>query len=239
MIATSSPAELEDERDRRWNILVNWLVSNPQMRHTASHGPGRRGTPSLAQLVPALHCAAAVRGLEALTGTPASLAALLAAPAAEEVKDSSSADTSAASTPSSGARLEVLEAPDLLVGCQGSVTRVAPTALRFWDKLGLSAAGGPRRVTAFALHIESAPASQATEVARWLARLEKTFQVRARAYDLHVPSLTHLPFRRSGWARTRPVLTTCSRSLAKWASRSRSTTSRAMPVSRSELVRLE
>lgn len=72
-------------------------------------------------------------------------------------------------------QLERLEAPRVLVGCQGSLTEFDATALRFWDKLGLSGAGGSRAVSVLALHSASKSDGWREEAHLWLERLRHAF----------------------------------------------------------------
>ncbi|PWN29676.1 hypothetical protein BDZ90DRAFT_230538 [Jaminaea rosea] len=71
--------------------------------------------------------------------------------------------------------VELLEAPSVFVGCQGSITEMAPSALRFWEKLGLSAAGGQRRIVGIVLHHSSCSPAWRAELSQWLSRLSTLF----------------------------------------------------------------
>ncbi|CAO1620220.1 unnamed protein product [Parajaminaea phylloscopi] len=71
--------------------------------------------------------------------------------------------------------VEILEPPSILVGCQGSLTRLAPSALAFWEKLGLSPAGGSRKVTAMLLYHSGVLADWIAEAQDWLNAARKTF----------------------------------------------------------------
>lgn len=71
--------------------------------------------------------------------------------------------------------VDILQDPDVLVGCQGSLVRMAPTALRFWSKLGLSAAAGSRQVAAMFLHSPCGNANRLAEAYGWLTNVKQTF----------------------------------------------------------------
>ncbi|KAK0524795.1 hypothetical protein OC842_005721 [Tilletia horrida] len=75
----------------------------------------------------------------------------------------------------SGSSVDVLEPPYIMTGCQGYVTRLAPTALKFWDKLGLSAVGGPKHVAPFILQLDASEFLLSSAV-KWLERINSVFQ---------------------------------------------------------------
>ncbi|CAO1618789.1 unnamed protein product [Jaminaea pallidilutea] len=72
---------------------------------------------------------------------------------------------------------QLLEPAPVCVGCQGSITKMAPTALRYWNKLGLSAAGGLRSVKATVLHLPSMSEGHRVELQLWMDRMQATFQM--------------------------------------------------------------
>lgn len=63
------------------------------------------------------------------------------------------------------------------VGKGEAVINVLPTAVRFWEKLGLDPKGGRKDVAAFVL-FEDEGAERQTLVESWLANLRSTYQVR-------------------------------------------------------------
>lgn len=62
------------------------------------------------------------------------------------------------------------------VGKSGIVTNVLPTALRFWDKLGLSPRSGKKDVTAF-VFFEGNDEHDEDRVVAWFDRLSDTYTV--------------------------------------------------------------
>lgn len=80
-----------------------------------------------------------------------------------------------ASTRPSG-QIEILEPPQVAVACQSAVIHLAPTALPFWQKLGLSAVGGRRNVTALLLHLAGKSDAWREEANLWLKRMQAVFQ---------------------------------------------------------------
>ncbi|KAK0546176.1 hypothetical protein OC846_005377 [Tilletia horrida] len=71
--------------------------------------------------------------------------------------------------------VDALEPPYIMTGCQGYVTRIAPSALRFWDKLGLSAVGGPKHVAPFVLQLDVSDHLNSSAV-KWLERIDSLFK---------------------------------------------------------------
>ncbi len=72
--------------------------------------------------------------------------------------------------------LEQLEAPFLSVAKSEAVIQVLPSALRFWDKLGLSPRAGKKDVCAFVFFEESDEA-RVDAVDKWLQWFSSTYTV--------------------------------------------------------------
>lgn len=72
--------------------------------------------------------------------------------------------------------IEVLEPPEVMLGCQGAIASMQPSALPFWEKLGLSAVSGPKSVVALALHCSSLPATWQKELLNWFTELGWTYR---------------------------------------------------------------
>jgi mediator of RNA polymerase II transcription subunit 13, fungi type len=72
--------------------------------------------------------------------------------------------------------LEQLEPPFLSVDKSDALIQVLPTALRFWDKLGLSPRAGKKDVCAFVFFEELDEAS-VTAVDKWLQWVSSTYTV--------------------------------------------------------------
>jgi mediator of RNA polymerase II transcription subunit 13 len=72
--------------------------------------------------------------------------------------------------------LERLEAPFLSVAKSEAVIQVLPSALRFWDKLGLSPRAGKKDVCAFVFFEESDDA-RVDAVDKWLQWVSSTYTV--------------------------------------------------------------
>jgi mediator of RNA polymerase II transcription subunit 13, fungi type len=72
--------------------------------------------------------------------------------------------------------LEQLEPPFLSVAKSDALIQVLPTALRFWDKLGLSPRAGKKDVCAFVFFEELDEAS-VTAVDKWLQWVSSTYTV--------------------------------------------------------------
>jgi hypothetical protein len=70
----------------------------------------------------------------------------------------------------------LLEAPKIMVGCQGAIASMEPTALSLWEKLGLSAVSGPKDVAALALHCGCLPTSWQKDLLEWMGSLRDTFR---------------------------------------------------------------
>ena len=54
--------------------------------------------------------------------------------------------------------------------------KVAPTAIRFWDRIGLEPVGGHKDVVAFAL-FEPGSANVKAKIASWLERVGSAYEV--------------------------------------------------------------
>jgi mediator of RNA polymerase II transcription subunit 13, fungi type len=72
--------------------------------------------------------------------------------------------------------LEQLEPPFLSVAKSDSLIQVLPTALRFWDKLGLSPRAGKKDVCAF-VFFEELDVARVNAVDRWLQWVSSTYTV--------------------------------------------------------------
>jgi mediator of RNA polymerase II transcription subunit 13 len=73
--------------------------------------------------------------------------------------------------------LEQVEPPFLSVAKSEAVIQVLPSALRFWDKLGLSPRAGKKDVCAFVFFEESDEA-RVDAVDKWLQWVSSTYTVR-------------------------------------------------------------
>jgi mediator of RNA polymerase II transcription subunit 13 len=76
----------------------------------------------------------------------------------------------------SGDSFEQLETPMFTVGKSDAILQVLPTALRFWEKLGLGPRGGKKNVTAFALFEDNGEERQ-LQVEHWLGNMSSTYTV--------------------------------------------------------------
>jgi mediator of RNA polymerase II transcription subunit 13 len=72
--------------------------------------------------------------------------------------------------------LEQLEPPFLSVAKSDALIQVLPTALRFWDKLGLSPRAGKKDVCAF-VFFEELDMARVDAVDRWLQWVSSTYTV--------------------------------------------------------------
>ena len=52
---------------------------------------------------------------------------------------------------------------------------ISPSALTYWDKLGLAAVGGPKDISAFALHTGEVNEAMQNEIRDWLNAMEKVY----------------------------------------------------------------
>jgi mediator of RNA polymerase II transcription subunit 13, fungi type len=78
--------------------------------------------------------------------------------------------------PATGSVLQELEPPMLSVTKSDAVIQVLPSALRFWEKLGLGPRGGKKDVTAFAL-FEDIGEERQTQVETWLNSVSAMYTV--------------------------------------------------------------
>ncbi|KJA21672.1 hypothetical protein HYPSUDRAFT_87898 [Hypholoma sublateritium FD-334 SS-4] len=74
-----------------------------------------------------------------------------------------------------GAVLQPLTAPMISIGKGDAVIQVLPTAIRFWEKLGLDPIGGRKDVSAFVLFEDEGGQTQAL-VDTWVTNLRSTYQ---------------------------------------------------------------
>lgn len=79
-------------------------------------------------------------------------------------------DTSNGSQP-----LQALETPLISIGKGDAVIHVLPTALRFWEKLGLGPKGGRKDLSAFVI-FEDGDQRQ-TQMENWLVGVGNAYQV--------------------------------------------------------------
>ncbi|OBZ71892.1 Mediator of RNA polymerase II transcription subunit 13 [Grifola frondosa] len=82
----------------------------------------------------------------------------------------------------SSALIKMLDSPVLAVGKADSVVQVSPTALRFWEKLGLGPRPGRKDITAF-IFFEHVGDDREAEVEEWLGKVSATYA--AKNYGLH------------------------------------------------------
>ena len=64
----------------------------------------------------------------------------------------------------------------LAVSKSDAIIQVLPTALRFWEKLGLRPRGGAKDATVF-VFFEGANDTREAEIASWLNALSQTYSV--------------------------------------------------------------
>lgn len=74
------------------------------------------------------------------------------------------------------AAIQVLETPRIRLGLQGGIAEMHPSALRFWNKLGLSPAGGPRHVAVCLLCLSHQTKAWIDEAERWLQALGHAYE---------------------------------------------------------------
>jgi mediator of RNA polymerase II transcription subunit 13 len=79
-------------------------------------------------------------------------------------------DTSNGSQP-----LQALESPTISIGKGDAVIHVLPTALRFWEKLGLGPKGGRKDLSAFVI-FENGDQRQ-SQIENWLVNVGNAYQV--------------------------------------------------------------
>lgn len=92
-------------------------------------------------------------------------------------------------TPSKG--LQVLDSPMISIGKADAVIQILPTALRFWEKLGLSPRGGRKNATVFVLFEDDGDARQQL-VESWLAKIIAIYDVGGYAYFVFIRADRHL-----------------------------------------------
>lgn len=74
--------------------------------------------------------------------------------------------------------MKTLKTPKVAVGKGDAVIEVEPTALRFWEKLGLAPKGGPKDLAAYVLYEDYGGDHRQTLVDIWLANFRSVYQVR-------------------------------------------------------------
>ncbi|CAD6917437.1 unnamed protein product [Tilletia caries] len=187
-----APVDEESEQQEQWRrTVLECIALNPPLRAQALAEQSNSLTlPSVAA-----HETGAIleRFSAALVGPEMDMSSLLlrALIHPSPYLDTTGLDLPSASGTSGGASTEVeggvdvLEPPYIIAGCQGYATRMAPAALKFWDKLGLSAVGGPKHVAPFVLQLDASDYLLSSAV-KWLERIDHIFQL----YGLgsHVPN---------------------------------------------------
>jgi mediator of RNA polymerase II transcription subunit 13 len=74
-------------------------------------------------------------------------------------------------------QVQALDAPMISIGKGDAIIQVLPTALRFWEKLGLSPKGGRKDLSAFVLFEDEGEGREAL-VETWLCNVRSAYQVR-------------------------------------------------------------
>ncbi|PCH41643.1 hypothetical protein WOLCODRAFT_163279 [Wolfiporia cocos MD-104 SS10] len=92
--------------------------------------------------------------------------------------------SSTTSESASSSKLMLLAPPALAVGKSGTVVQLLPSALRFWEKLGLGPRAGSKDVTAFVFY-EATSEDRESQLSQWLDNVSKAYS--ARNYGAHVP----------------------------------------------------
>lgn len=72
--------------------------------------------------------------------------------------------------------IQILDPPQIMIGCQGSIATMESTALSFWEKLGLSAVSGPKEVAAMGLHCGCLPSTWQKELLDWFNTFNDTYK---------------------------------------------------------------
>ncbi|EIW82148.1 hypothetical protein CONPUDRAFT_143634 [Coniophora puteana RWD-64-598 SS2] len=105
--------------------------------------------------------------------------------------------------PHSGSRYDPLKPPMLIGSKSGQIIEVLPTAIRFWEKLGLAPRSGAKDVTAYVL-FEGEDSQQLQQAETWIQQVTAVYKakqlgnhaigssplcVKAGAYALHFESL--------------------------------------------------
>ncbi|THH32165.1 hypothetical protein EUX98_g2030 [Antrodiella citrinella] len=75
---------------------------------------------------------------------------------------------------SDGSALRAVDCPLLTIGKAGEIMNILPTALRFWEKLGLSPRNGPKDITAFIV-FDQTHLQEEREVGELLGRLSAVY----------------------------------------------------------------
>ncbi|CEH12505.1 hypothetical protein CBOM_00483 [Ceraceosorus bombacis] len=148
------PADSEAEKERLLFELAKWLAYNPQMRHVIHLRTDAERTRN----------ASPAELRDAFTGMMDLLGSV------------SSVDCMCARDGLRPNDVTNLEPPRISVGCQGVIVKALPTALRFWQKLNLSPAGGPKHVAAFVLYPGGVEQSRVDDLGRWLKQVGSTFE---------------------------------------------------------------
>ncbi|KAG6890759.1 hypothetical protein C0992_012731 [Termitomyces sp. T32_za158] len=82
-------------------------------------------------------------------------------------------------------KLKMLEAPMIAIGKGDAVIQVLPTALRFWEKLGLGPKGGAKNGTVFVL-FEDDGEQRTQQVDAWLGSVATSYKVKSSSFNLQV-----------------------------------------------------
>ncbi|KAJ6497407.1 mediator complex subunit 13 C-terminal-domain-containing protein [Mycena sanguinolenta] len=83
-------------------------------------------------------------------------------------------DLEASPTKSDAKTVHILESPMISIGKADAVIQILPTALRFWEKLGLSPRGGPKNASVFVLFDDDGDGRQLAET--WLAKIMAIYE---------------------------------------------------------------
>ncbi|PWN36221.1 uncharacterized protein FA14DRAFT_155626 [Meira miltonrushii] len=142
-----------------WNDLVHHLIENPQLRLQIGQSLGQIEYAGSVSRYDSQHLFTLLQGHE----SDCTLGTCMGGEKSNQNANKSSL-------------LQVMEPSNVLVGCQGSVTNVAPSALHYWDKLGLTAVGGQKDVAAFALHTNDVNIAMQGEIRNWLDSMGKVFR---------------------------------------------------------------
>ncbi|KAG6836869.1 hypothetical protein H0H93_002112 [Arthromyces matolae] len=148
------------------------LIHTPQAQR---EGQGRgEGEVWLADVRLVKQLLESVSGLE----VPLTLERVLGDGNSEGVKGKEKESTAEVGKPDKGKpTLKMLEAPMITIGKGDAVIQVLPTALRFWEKLGLGPRGGPKDSTVFILFEDDAE-QRVQQVEVWLESLAASYEGR-------------------------------------------------------------
>lgn len=80
-------------------------------------------------------------------------------------------------------KLQMLEAPMIAIGKGDAVIQVLPTALRFWEKLGLGPKGGAKNGTVFVL-FEDDGEQRVQHIDAWLTGVVTSYKVQCSDFFL-------------------------------------------------------